>query len=146
MINTRANRSQMFRYLSAAFISPTSGVCEVGGVFVLCWALKRMREFVSGEPRAPMLDLRQAFICARRDLSGGGGGESGDTQLVSEGTLHKFSFHINDPSSYKSQSLFLSHAGSINHERDGSGDTVGSRIILRYWFVQKQDTLVDHIV
>lgn len=51
----------------------TSGVWRVGGVFVLCCAMKRMREFVSGEPRTPTLDLRLAFICARRDLSRAGG-------------------------------------------------------------------------
>lgn len=31
--------------------------------------MKRMREFVSGEPRAPMLDLRLDFNCAKRDFS-----------------------------------------------------------------------------
>ncbi len=30
-----------------------------------------MREFVSGDPRTPMLDLRLAFSCAIRDLSRG---------------------------------------------------------------------------
>lgn len=40
----------------------TSGVWEGGGVFILFWAMKRMREFVSGEPRTPMVDLRLAFI------------------------------------------------------------------------------------
>lgn len=47
----------------------TSGVWKVGGVFILCRAMKQMREFVSGEPRTPMLDLRLAFNCARRDFS-----------------------------------------------------------------------------
>lgn len=46
----------------------TSEVWWVSGVFNLCCAMKRMREFVSGEPRTPMLDLRLAFICARRDV------------------------------------------------------------------------------
>lgn len=41
----------------------TSGVWEGGGgIFILFWAMKRMREFVSGEPRTPMVDLRLAFI------------------------------------------------------------------------------------
>lgn len=47
----------------------TSGVWKADCVFILCCAMKRIREFVSGEPRTPMLDLRLAFICARRDLS-----------------------------------------------------------------------------
>lgn len=48
----------------------TSGVWDGGGVFILFWAMKRMRVFVSGEPRTPMLDRRRAFIWARRNLSG----------------------------------------------------------------------------
>lgn len=47
----------------------TSGVWDAGGVFLFCCAMKQMREFVSGEPRTPTLDLRLAFSCARRDLS-----------------------------------------------------------------------------
>lgn len=59
--------TDLFKASQAKHLTSGDWLGDAG--FIFCCAMKRMREFVSGEPRAPMLDFRLAFSFATPDLS-----------------------------------------------------------------------------